>query len=292
VRPRARGWTIAIVVVAILVVIVGSQALFTVNETEQVIITQMGRYMRTITEPGLHFKLPLIQTVHRFERRVLVSDAPPAEYLTLDKKRLVVDSYTRWRIADPLQFYKTVRNEAGALARLDGLVFSELRKELASHTLREVIGPQREPIMESVAERSNEIVREFGIEIVDVRVKRVDLPEEVEASVFARMRAERERIAKKYRAEGEEQARIIRADADKEATIILAEAYKRAKEIRGEGDAAAIKIYAEAIEQGPEFYAFLRSLEAYERLFEGGTTLVLSSDSKLFRYLAGPSPEE
>jgi len=289
-RPRA--WTIGLVAAAVLVVIVGSQTLFTVNETEQVIITQMGKYVRTITEPGLHFKLPLIQTVHRFEKRILVSDAPPAEYLTLDKKRLVVDSYTRWRIADPLQFYKTVRNEPGALARLDGLVFSELRKELASHTLREVIGPQREPIMESVAKRSDEIVREFGIEIVDVRVKRVDLPEEVEASVFARMRAERERIAKKYRAEGEEQARIIRAEADKKATIILAEAYKRAKEIRGEGDAAAIKIYAEAIEQDPEFYAFLRSLEAYEKLFEGGTTLVLSADAELFRYLAGPTAEE
>jgi membrane protease subunit HflC len=163
---------------------------------------------------------------------------------------------------------------------------------LAAHTLREVIGPQREPIMESVAERSGEIVKKFGIEIIDVRVKRVDLPEEVEASVFARMRSERQRIAKKYRAEGEEQARIIRAEADKEAIIILAEAYKKSKELRGEGDAAAIKIYAAAFEQDPEFYSFLRSLEAYEKFLKGGTTLVLRSDSKLFRYLAGPTPEE
>jgi membrane protease subunit HflC len=287
-----RIWTIVGLVVAVLVVIIGGQVVFTINETEQAIITQMGRYVRTIKEPGLHFKLPLIQTVHRFEKRILVSDAPPAEYLTLDKKRLVVDSYTRWRIVDPLQFYKTVRNEAGALARLDGIVLSELRRDLAAHTLREVIGPQREPIMESVAERSGEIVKKFGIEIIDVRVKRVDLPEEVEASVFARMRSERQRIAKKYRAEGEEQARIIRAEADKEAIIILAEAYKKSKELRGEGDAAAIKIYAAAFEQDPEFYSFLRSLEAYEKFLKGGTTLVLRSDSKLFRYLAGPTPEE
>ena len=280
----------AVVVIAAL--IVWSQTTYRVDETEQIIITQFGEYVKTIDEPGLNFKVPFIQTVHRFEKRVLVSDAPPAEYLTLDKKRLVIDSYTRWQITDPLQFYKTVRNEAGALARLDGIVFSELRTELAAHTFREIIGAQREPIMETVAQRASVIVTEFGIGIVDVRIKRADLPPEVQASVYARMVAERERIAKKYRAEGEEQARIIRALADKEAVIILADAYKVSKTLRGEGDADATGIYAEAFEQDPEFYSFLRTLEAYEKFLAGGTTLVLGSDSELFEYLVSPAAGE
>lgn len=275
-------------VVVIVVLIVVNQTIFTVDVTKQVIITQFGEYKRTIDEPGLNFKIPFIQAVHLFEKRVLVSDAPPAEYLTLDKKRLVIDSYTRWRIINPLQFYKTVRNESGALARLDGIVFSELRTELAAHNFREIIGVQREPIMENVAQRAGVIVSEFGIELLDVRVKRADLPQEVQDSVYARMMAERERIAKLYRAEGEEQARIIRAQADKEEVIILADAYKVSKTLRGEGDAKATRIYAEAFEKDPEFYSFLRTLEAYEKFLVRGTTLVLGSDSLLFRYLESP----
>ncbi len=282
--------TIAIIIGAVVVValIVWSQTVFTVDVTKQAIITQFGEYIRTIDEPGLNFKVPFIQAVHPFEKRVLVSDAPPAEYLTLDKKRLVIDSYTRWRIINPLQFYKAVRNELGALARLDGIVFSELRTELASHNFREIIGVQREPIMETVAQRAGVIVGEFGIELIDVRIKRADLPWEVQGSVYARMVAERERIAKLYRAEGEERARIIRAEADKEAVIILAIAYKVSKTLRGEGDAEATGVYAEAFEKDPEFYSFLRTLEAYEKFLVGGTTLVLGSDSELFKYLESP----
>ena len=275
-------------VVVIVALITLNQTVFTVDVTKQAIITQFGEYMRTIEEPGLNFKIPFIQEVRLFEKRVLVSDAPPAEYLTLDKKRLVIDSYTRWRIINPLQFYKTVRNEPGALARLDGIVFSELRTEMAAHTFREIIGAQREPIMETVAQRAGVIVGEFGIELIDVRIKRADLPQEVQASVYARMVAERERIAKLYRAEGEEQARIIRAEADKEVVIILADAYKVSKTLRGEGDAAATGIYAKAFEKDPEFYSFLRALEAYEKILVGGTTLVLGSDSELFKYLESP----
>ena len=281
-------WAIVIGVIVALILL--NQGIFMVDETKQVVITQIGEYKRTIDKPGLNIKVPFIQTAHSFEKRVLVSDVPPADYLTLDKKRLVVDSYTRWQIVDPLQFYKTVKNETVARARMEGIIFSELRRELAAHNFKEIIGVQREPIMETVAHRSSKIVAEFGIEIVDVRIKRVDLPREVQASVFARMEAERQRIAKKYRAEGEEQARMIRAQADKEATIILADAYKVSKTLRGQGDAEATKIYAFALEQDPEFYSFLRTLEAYERFLPGETTLVLGSDSELFNYLESARP--
>jgi len=281
-----------VIILTIVALIALRQTVFTIDETEQAIITQMGEYKRTITEPGLKVKVPLIQTVHRFDRRVLTLDSPSAEYLTLDKKRQVVDSYTRWRIEDPLIFYKTVRTEAVALARMDGIVSSELRKEFAANKFRDIIGVKREPIMETVAQRSGEVVKEFGIKVIDVRIKRADLPPEVQDSVFARMRAERERIAKKYRAEGEEAARGTRARADKEATIILADAYKKSKSIIGEGDGKAAKIYAEAYGQDPEFYSFLRSLEAYEKLLKEKGTLVLGTDSKLFRYLEDPGAKK
>jgi membrane protease subunit HflC len=267
---------------------VGGQAAFTIDEKEQVIVTQMGEYVKTVDKPGLNFKVPFIQTVHRMETRVLVSDAPPAEYLTMDKMKLVVDSYTRWRIADPFLFYKTVRNEAGARLRLDGIVASQLRTEFAANNLWDIIGPEREPIMASVARDANKVVREFGMEVLDVRIKRADLPVEVQASVFDRMMAERMKISMMYRAEGEEEARMIRAEADREATVILAEAYKKSKKLRGAGDANATVIYAAAFGQDPEFYSFVRTLEAYEKFLADGTTLVLSSDSELFKYLESP----
>jgi membrane protease subunit HflC len=267
---------------------VGGQAAFTIDEKEQVIVTQMGEYVKTVDKPGLNFKVPFIQTVHRMEKRVLVSDATPAEYLTMDKMKLVVDSYTRWRIADPFLFYKTVRNEAGARLRLDGIVASQLRTEFAANNLWDIIGPEREPIMASVARDANKVVREFGMEVLDVRIKRADLPVEVQASVFDRMMAERMKISMMYRAEGEEEARMIRAEADREATVILAEAYKKSKKLRGAGDANATVIYAAAFGQDPEFYSFVRTLEAYEKFLAEGTTLVLSSDSELFKYLESP----
>ncbi|MCG3146918.1 MAG: Modulator of FtsH protease HflC [Verrucomicrobiae bacterium] len=276
-----------LVVIAIGAVIT-AQTLFTVNETEQVIITQFGEFKRTVSSPGLTYKLPFMQTVNRFDRRILVSDAPHAEYLTQDKKRLVADPVTRWRIADPLQFYKTVRDESGARARLDDLVFSELRREVASHTFDVVIGSKREAIMEAVARVAREKAHEFGIEIVDVRVKRADLPREVQASVFARMQAEREREAKRYRSEGEEEAAKLRAETDKERTIILATAEQQAQKLRGEGDATATRIYADAYGKDPEFYTFLRSLQAYELFVGKRSTLFLSAESDLFRYLGSP----
>ena len=276
-------------VILIILVLIGMRTvLFTVDETEQAIIVQLGRYVRTVQEPGLHFKMPLVQTVHRFENRILEYDAAAAKVITADKKHLVVDNYARWKIIDPLKFYETVRNEFGGQARLDDIVFSEIREELARHTLTEIISLQREAIMDTVGNRCDEKAREYGIQVIDVKIKRADLPEEVTHSVYARMKAERERIAKKYRSEGEEESVKIKAQADKERTVLLADSYRHAQELKGKGDAEAIKIYAQALEEDPEFYSFLRTLEVYRKALAEGTTMVLSSDSELFQYLSQP----
>lgn len=265
------------------------QATYIVTERDQAIVTQVGRYLRTSQQPGMHFKIPFYETAYHFERRILLSDSTPAEYLTLDKKRLVIDHVIRWRIADPHVFFITVRDDGGARARLDDIVVSELRRDVANHDFANIIGKEREPIMETVAKRASDKSTAFGIEVVDVRIKRADLPEEVQASVFGRMVAERSRIASRYRSEGEEEAAKVRAEADKERTILLARAYEINQVMRGEGDGRAAGIYAEAFSQSPEFYAFVRSLEAYEKSLREGGTIVLSADSALFRYLTNPN---
>lgn len=267
-------------------VVILSQSLFTVKQWEQAIIIQLGQFRRAIVEPGLHWKVPFVQQVHKIELRILSSDAETSEYLTLDRKRVLVNHVTRWRINDPLRFFITVRDESGARARLDDLVFSELRREIAMRDFGEVIAEQREPAMESVAARAAERAKQFGIDVVDVRIKRADLPTEVQASVFARMVAERARIAKRYRSEGEEEAAKIRATTDKERTIILAKAYEESQRKRGEGEAEATRVYGVAYGKDPELYGFLRSLEAYEKFLGGNTsTILLSPDSSLLRYL-------
>ena len=227
--------------------------------------------------------------MHKFEDRVLEYDAAAAPIITSDKKHLVIDNYARWRIVEPLKLYQTVRDESGAQARLDDIVFSEIREELARHTLTEIVSVNREAIMEKVHKQCDNKAREYGIEVMDVRIKRADLPGEVAHSVYARMKAERQRIAKKYRSEGEEEAVKIRAQTDKEKTILLAESYRQAEKLKGEGDAEAIKIYAEAFEKDPEFYAFVRTLKAYEKSLKRDTTIVLPSDSELFQYLSPPT---
>jgi len=285
-------WLILIVPTAILAALLVPQVCFVVDETDQVIITQFGEYKRTVKEPGLHVRAPGIQTVNRFEKRTLSSDAAPAEYLTLDKKRVVVDHVTRWRIADPLTFFKTVRDVFSARARLDDIVFSELRRAIAEREFADIISSKREEVMELVADSAARQATQFGIEVVDVRVQRADLPPEVQQSVFARMVAERERIAKRYRSEGEEEAAKIRAETDKQRTIILAQAYEESQKLRGSGDAQATRIAAEAFGQDVEFYRFLRSLEAYETMLVENGELILSSDAELLRYLNSPSTGE
>jgi membrane protease subunit HflC len=279
---------ISMIVFIVIITVALATSLFTVDETEQAIVTQLGKFVREVKQPGLHFKIPLIQAEHKFEARVLEYDAAAAKIITDDKKHLVIDNYARWKIIDPLKFYQTVGNEFGAQSRLDDIVFSEMREELARHSLTEIVSINRQQIMDKVAEQCAQKAADYGIQIIDVRIKRADLPEEVTDSVYARMRAERQRMAKKYRSEGEEEAVMIRAQTDKEKTIMLADGYKNAEKLKGEGDAEALRIYAEAYENDPEFYSFVRTLEAYEKSLGEDTTVVLPSDSEFFRYLSPP----
>jgi membrane protease subunit HflC len=275
---------LGLILIPIALVVV-SQMFFIVDEKNQVIVTQLGQYLYSVRDPGVYVKVPFTQNATHFDKRILVSDPAPAEYLSLDQKRLVADPLTRWRILDPLLFYTSVREEAGALARIDDIVFSEMRAEVASFEFSKVISTERESIMARVSQRTAERAKAFGIEVVDVRLKRADLPEQVQESVFARMQAERSRIAARYRSECAESGARIRAYADRVRTVILARAYEECQKLRGAGEAEATNIYAQSFGQDPEFYAFVRSLEAYERLLAAGSTLVLSTDSDLFRYL-------
>ena len=257
-----------------------------VDETEQIVILQFGKPVQTIKDPGLNFKLPApIQVSNTFEKRLLEYDVPPEEILSRDKKSLIIDNYVRWRIVDPLLFLQTVRAVPTAKTRLDDIVYSELRQELGNHDMVEIITETRELIMDKVTKASNEETSKYGIEVIDVRIRRVDLPRENEASIYARMEAERERQANKFRSEGEEEAQKIRAATDRDKTIILAEAYKKAQIIRGEGEAEALDIYASSFSKDTEFYEFLRTLETYEKVIDKKTTLVLPGDSKLFKIL-------
>ena len=282
---------ISMIVIIVIIAAVLPTSLFTVDETEQAIVTQLGKFVREVKQPGLHFRIPLIQAVHKFEARVMEYDAAAAKIITDDKKHLVIDNYARWKIIDPLKFYQTVGNKIGAQSRLDDIVFSEMREELAVHTLTEIVSVNRQEIMDKVAAQCAQKASDYGIQIIDVRIKRADLPEEVTHSVYARMRAERERIAKKYRSEGEEEAVMVRAQTDKDKTILLAESYMQAETTKGEGDAEALRIYAEAYENNPEFYSFVRTLEAYVKSLGEGTTIVLPGDSEFFQYLSPPTEE-
>lgn len=287
--PKVIGAT-AILVVLVAIVAV-RETFYVVDETNQAIVTQVGQYIRTDASPGLYLKVPFYHSITYFDRRILFTDTTPAEYLTLDKKRIVVDPITRWRIVDPFTFFVTVRDEAGARARLDDIVLSSMRDEIAQTNFVDVIDKRREPIEEAVSTRAYERGKDYGIEIIDVRSRRADLPAEVQASVFARMVAERTQVSQRYRSEGAEESAKIRADADKERTILLAGAYEQAQTLNGEGDALAAGIYSNAFGQDPEFFAFVRSLEAYEKFINPGTTVVLSSESDLLRYLAGSKPK-
>ncbi len=281
-----KGTLLIVIIVAIL--FLANLSLFIVDETKQAIVLQFGKPIRAISEPGLSWKIPFIQNVVFFEDRLLVYDAAPTEIITKDKKTLIVDNYARWRIIDPLKFLQTVRDLNGAQARLDDIVYSELRVDLGLFDMSEIVSEKREGIMGRVTEISNEKANTYGIEIIDVRIKRVDLPPENEKYIFDRMKAERERIAKQYRAEGQEESAKIIAETEREKTVILAEAYKTAQTLKGEGEAESIRIYAESFNQDPEFYKFYRTLEAYRKTFIDKTTVLLSTDSDFLKYLTKP----
>ena len=275
--------SIAIIVLAVLFAI---STIIIVDETEQIVILQFGKPVRTLKDPGLNWKLPApFQTSNSFEKRLLEYDVPPEEVLSRDKKSLIIDNYVRWRIVDPLLFLKTVKAIPTAKTRLDDIVYSELRQELGTHDMVEIITENRALIMDKVTIASNEETSKYGIEVIDVRIKRVDLPRENEASIYARMEAERKRQANKFRSEGEEEAQKIRAATDRDKTVLLAEAYKKAQQIRGEGEAKALDIYASSFSKSPAFYEFIRTLETYEKVIDKNTTLVLPGDSKLFKNL-------
>ena len=276
---------IPVLILAVLGLIALFQSVYTVDETEIAIVLQLGKPVDEPKKPGIHFKKPFVQNVISFDHRVLEYDAQPAEILTKDKKNMIVDNYTKWRIVDPLKFYRTVRTFAGAQARLDDIVYSQIRESLGRFSLTEVVSKERAEIMDEVTNKASKLISEYGIEVVDVRIKRTDLPPENERAIFGRMRAERERQAKQYRSEGQEEASKIRSAAERERTIILAEAERQSSVLRGEGEAEATGIYAEALNQSPDFYSFKRSLEAYEKSFEDNTSVVLTPNSDFFKHM-------
>ena len=280
-RASAVWWIMGIGVL----LVIASRTLYAVSETEQVVVTQLGRPVRLVQTPGLHLKVPFLQQLTFFEDRLLDYDAAPALVITRDKKNLVVDNYAKWQIRDPLKFLQTVQNEAGAQARLDDIIYSKVREQLGLHDLVEVIATKRAPIMQAVTAGSHEASRAYGIGVIDVRIKRADLPPENAQAVYGRMRTEREREAKRYRSEGQEEALKIRAESEKQKTILLAEAYEQEQAIRGEGDAAAMRVYAEAFQHDPDFFAFTRTLEAYRKSLKGKTTLLLPPQMEFLRYL-------
>ena len=276
----------ASIAVVVLVTLFALSTIIIVDETEQIVILQFGKPVRTIKDAGLNWKLPApFQTSNSFEKRLLEYDVPPEEILSRDKKSLNIDNYVRWRIVDPLLFLQTVKAVPTAKTRLDDIVYSELRQELGTHDMVEIITENRELIMDKVTIASNEETSKYGIEVIDVRIRRVDLPQENEASIYARMEAERKRQANKFRSEGEEEAQKIRAATDRDKTVILADAYKTSQQIRGEGEAKALDIYASSFSKDPKFYEFIRTLETFEKVIDDKTTLVLPGDSKLFKEL-------
>ena len=276
---------LGIVGIIILLFMLGASPFFILDLTQTAIVVQLGEPKRTLTAPGLKFKKPVFEEVTYFDKRLLDYDVPAREVITQDKKTILIDNFAKWRIVDALMVYKAFQTQRGALQRLDDIIYSELRVELGRHELSEIVSANRLLIMSEVAKRANTKASKYGLEVLDVRIKRADLPEQNAKAVFDRMQAERERIAKQYKAEGAEEAQKIRSEAEKDRSILLADAYKTSQEIRGEGEAKAFKIYADAYRQDPKFFEFIRSMEAYKKTFADRTTMVLSPDSEFLRFL-------
>jgi membrane protease subunit HflC len=281
---RALGPVVAVLVVVLLLV---SGTLFTVDQRQNAIVFQLGEIREVVTEPGLKFKIPLVQNVRLFDMRILTyDDAEPLRFLTQGNRPVLVDSFVKWRIADVRQYYVSVQgDELRAATRIRQTVSGTLRDEFGVRTLHEVVSGERDKLMSEVRTKVDQDLKRIGVQIIDVRLKRVDLPQDVSESVYRRMEAERKRIANELRATGAAEAEKIRADADRQREIILAEAYRDAQRIRGEGDAKAANIYAAAFSQNPEFYSFYRSMEAYRSTFRGRSDIMLlEPNSDFLRY--------
>ena len=263
----------------------GLNSLFTMDERQQGLVLQFGEPKRVIQSSGLHFKLPLIQNVVRYDVRILEYDLPIEEVIAVDKKRMLIDSFTRFKIIDPLEFYKTVGTESSVRNRLNSNVISSLRRVVGRVTLEELLSEERSKIMKDIKVEVNNEASRFGIEVVDIRIRRADLPEANSQAIYERMISERVREAKEFRAKGSEIAQKIRAEADKERTVILAEATKKSEILRGEGESESVNIYADAFKQDPDFYSFYRSMQAYGKVLgEDGTTMILSPDSEFLEF--------
>ncbi len=276
------------IVLIVIVVVLLSQSLFTVAETEKAVRFRLGEIVDTDYGPGLHFKIPFINNIRKFESRIVTLDAAPEEFLTKEKKNLVVDSFVKWRIDDVSDFYTSMGGDIGrANTRLSQLIKDSLKSEFGLRTIKEVVSGERRDVMDNLTQKANAQAHKFGIEVVDVRLKRIDLAEQISDSVYQRMEAERSRIAKDFRSKGAEAAERIRADADRQREIILAEAYREAEQIRGDGDAKATEIYANAYDQNHEFYSLYRSLNAYKSTFSSkDDVLVIDPSADFFKYFS------
>lgn len=280
------------VAVAVLGLIVSS-SFFIVPQSQQALVLQFGDPRRMVQEPGLQFKIPFIQNVLYYDRRLLEVDPRSQQVILADQKRIEVDAFARYRITDPLTFYRTVNNEQGARSRLEAIINSSMRRVLGGTSMTSVLSGERDKIMADIRGEVQEDAKRFGVEVVDVRLRRADLPDTTSQAIYNRMRSEREREAREFRAQGQEQAQQIRSRADREKVVLVAEAQREAQILRGEGDATAIKTYADAFSADPEFFAFYRSLQAYRSVMGGSdTTLVLSPDSEFFRYFNRSKPEK
>lgn len=308
-----------VVLVAIAILILGS-SMYTVDETEQIIVTQFGKVKDIVPEAGLHFKIPIVQQINRFDKRILEWDGKPTQVPTHDKKYIWIDTFARWRIADPLKFFQRLSDERSAHDRLDGLINGAVRNQISNYDLIDAVRSSNRPmemltqkedqgaaevqiaevqivekgrgeIVKLILAEAQPLVRELGIELVDIRIKRINYVERDRNAVYERMIVERQRIAAKYRSKGEGEMMEIYGKKEREEKTILSKAYRRAQEIKGKADAAAIKIYAEAYSRDPEFYSFLRTLESYEKNLGTSSTLILSTDSDYLKYLKGPGSE-
>ncbi len=300
---------IAVLIVVLIVVVIGGSFLYTVSETQQVVITQFGKVQRVVQEAGLHVKVPIIEQVNYYEKRILEWDGKPEQVPTLDKRYIWIDCFARWRIDDPLLFRKTVGREESAHSRLDDIINGALRNQISNQLLIDAVRSSARPmqmmeglegeriaevtkvdigrdkVMKNILLEASPAAAKFGIKLVDIRIKRINYVKQVQESVYQRMIVERQRIAAKYRSQGEGEAMEIEGRKEKEEKQILSEAYKEAEVIRGKADAKAIKIYAEAYSKDPEFYSFLETLKSYEATLGKGTVVILSSDSDYFQYL-------
>ena len=285
-----RSISIVLIVGLVAAAVLVPQAVVVIDETELAIVTRFGDPVRTIKNPGLSIKTPFIDQITKFEKSLLIFDAPADSLLTKDKKRLIIDVYARGRVSEPLVFYQKVRNETQARSRVIDIVASELRREIAMDDQKEIIDTTREAIMNRVRDGVRPLIAELGIDIVDVRIKRADFPETIANSVYERMKAERKRIADRERAQGAEADLQKRAEVDREAVEITSEAVKESDIIRGEAEAQAINIFAEAFEQDPEFFRFQRTLEAYQEFLTQNSTIVLPASGDLFEFLQSSSP--